>query len=130
MSAKAFNRDHHLVFGRFCAILLGVALTWTCAIYGLLFATAPSYGGGKHRQAYLRIVMIDSALTTYAIENNRCPETADDLVARKQLSVADLSDPWNTPIAFQCAVADDLAMKVRSAGPDRRFNTADDVTNE
>jgi hypothetical protein len=129
MIAQAFNSDHYRVFGRFCAILLGVALTWTCAIYGLLlsgYTDACSLQIRGFERARDRVREVEHATAMYVIENDRCPRTFIDLVDDGYLAKPAGVDSWGTTISISCS-ADDWS--ARSAGPDRAFGTADDITS-
>jgi hypothetical protein len=129
MIAKAFNGDHYRVFGRFCAILLGVAITWTCAIYGLLVTGYTNSCSLKIRglgQARDHVREVEHATAMYLIENAHCPRTIADLVDDAYLAQPASVDSWDTTISISCS-ADDWS--ARSAGPDRVFGTADDITS-
>jgi hypothetical protein len=124
MIGKRFNRDRYAVFGRFCAILLGVAMTWTCAAFGLLLVTSSVCGGQGIKFGRDRVRAAEHAIAMYVIDNGKCPRAVDDLVAEKYLARAAAKDPWGTPIVISCS-ADDWTAS--SAGPDKRFGTADDI---
>ena len=117
--------DRYAAFGRFCAILLGIAITWTCAIYGLLVVTASTCGDRSVKLAQLRVRSVEGALAMYDIDHGRCPNTTGDLVTEEYLAKGDAADPWGTTIAISCSPDD---WSARSAGSDRRFGTADDIT--
>ena len=105
-------------------ILCGVALTWACAAFGLFVLKAPR---GCRSPNWVRYQVADlaSAVTTYQIERNRCPATWEDLFAGRYLfATTKLVDYWGTRIAFSCSEDE---IQVTSAGPDRRFGTADDI---
>jgi hypothetical protein len=117
-------------FCRFATILCGIALTWTCAAFGLVFFNMHSchgFGGGKMQPARQRVRTVEFALETYWIDHDRCPATKDDLVANGYLSAHDLVDPWGRSIAYWCTDED---KRVISAGPDGAFGTFDDITSE
>ena len=126
MISASLAWDRYTVLGRFCALLLGVALTWTCAIYGLLVVTSSPCGNRSWKIAQGRVREAEQAIAMYVIDNGRCPGTIDDLIAHRYLSQPGTEDPWVTTIAFSCS-ADDWS--ARSAGPDRLFGTADDITS-
>jgi type II secretion system (T2SS) protein G len=122
--------DPAKVFLRAALLFCGVALTWTCAAFGL-FASQVVFGGhgcpSRVKMALLGIREIDTAIARYQIDQSRCPRTLGDLVAGQYVSAKGLVDPWGGPFQFNCT--DDDAHVV-SAGPDGTFGTADDVTNE
>ena len=129
MISKTFKRDPYAVFGRFCAILLGVAITWTCAIYGLLvtgYTSTCSLRIPGFSQARDRVRDVEHATAMYLIENDRCPITIADLVDDEYIAKPTSVDSWDTTISISCS-ADDWS--ARSAGPDRVFGTADDITS-
>jgi hypothetical protein len=118
--------DPARVFGRAGLLFCGVALTWTCAAFGLLLG---DMGNGTlsvpgFREARVRLGEVRQAVTTYQIEHNRCPTTGDDLVEGGYMDARRLVDPWRKWIVFSCSEEDTT---VRSAGPDRVFATADDI---
>jgi hypothetical protein len=114
------------VFGRACLLFCGVALTWTCAAFGLFVGDMGNctLSVPAVREARVRVAEVRQALTTYQIERNRCPTTSDDLLAGGYIDARRFLDPWRTRIAFSCSAED---TNVSSAGPDRVFNTADDI---
>ena len=120
--AKAFLRSALL----FC----GVALTWTCAAFGLLVS---EFAFGSHgcpsrvKIASLRVREIDTAIAQYQIDQHRCPRTFDDLVAGQYVNALGLVDPWKRSIQFTCTDED---TRVFSAGPDGIFGTTDDIKLE
>ena len=111
-------------------LFCGVALTWTCAAFGLLVT---QFVFGSHgcpsrvTIASLRVRDIDTAIAQYQIDQHRCPIDSDDLVAGKYVNPRGLVDPWNRAIQFTCTDED---TRVVSAGPDKIFGTADDVVND
>src|SRR5262245_40137448 len=116
-------------FGRFAAILCGIALTWASAAVGLMivsinFNHCHGYGGGKLLPAKQRVRKIENAIFMYQIEHDRCPPTRDALVANGNLVANDLLDPWGRSIAYWCTEDD---AEVTSAGADGEFGTFDDI---
>ena len=107
-----------------------VALTWACVAFGvmaLMDNVFVSYRCPRPtRMAKLRILDIQSGITQHQIVEPRCP-TPGDLIQGKYTHPHSLVDPWGTSIAYWCHGED---VEIRSAGPDKLFNTADDITNE
>jgi len=123
--------DPARAFRRTALLLCGVALTWTCAAFGLLLAQLELGSHGcpsRIKIASVRVRAIDSAIAQYQIDQRRCPKGSDDLVAGKYVNAQDLVDPWERTIQFTCAVDDDT--RVVSAGPDSIFGTSDDIKSE
>lgn len=77
--------------------------------------TAQAEGRAVRQAAELFVSLIDV--------RDVCPDV-DDLVRAKLLAPQKADDPWGTPYRVRCAGSH---VSVRSAGPDRRFGTADDV---
>ena len=120
--------DPARVFGRAGLLFCGVALTWTCAAFGLFLGDTGNctLGVPAFREARVRVREVRQAVTTYQIERNRCPTTSDDLIAGGYIDPRRFVDPWRTRIAFSCSEEDAHAI---SLGPDRAFGTPDDVTD-
>jgi len=120
------RRTPAAAFGRFAALLCGIALTWACAAFGLMIVGTShchGYGGGKVTPTIHRVRAIESALDRYWLDHDRCPLTTD-LIADGYLSERDLVDPWGRSIAYVCSEDDSSAT---SAGPDGVFGTEDDI---
>jgi hypothetical protein len=115
------------MIGKFCGILVGIALTCFCAATGLFFLRGLG-GCTLHRPglsvARQRVQNVEDALSWYAIERRQCAPTSEDLVARGFVDPTSLVDPWGTHIAFRCS---NESADATSAGPDRIFGTPDDV---
>jgi hypothetical protein len=111
-----------------CFVLYGTLFTWLCAAIGLRFFFTHSCSPGP-RIAYAksRVRAIERALTEYQLDWNDCPRPKDALIDGGYLDSRNFTDPWEKTISFRCSVDED---RVVSAGPDRIFGTADDVTNE
>ena len=90
----------------------------------LLCITLPWYRAAQKPVAFERVREIHSALVRYRLERNRCPATRHELVASGVRPFA-FTDPWGTSIATWCSEAP----KVLSAGPDKIFNTSDDIAS-
>jgi hypothetical protein len=122
--------DPAKVFLRAALLFCGVALTWTCAAFGLLVSQLAFGSHGcpsRVKMASLRVREIDMAIAQYQIDQRRCPRTSADLVAGKYVKPQVFVDPWNRGIQFTCT---EEQARVASAGPDGTFGTADDIKNE
>jgi hypothetical protein len=111
--------------GIFYAVVFGIAVTWTVAAFGLAMLRPTGCRIPRDRDAHLRILQTTSTVRGYRLLEDRCP-TRGTLVAGGFVDARALVDPWGTGIAFHCLPDDDVV--VRSAGPDRVFHTADDIT--
>jgi len=117
---------------RFFGLLGGVTLTWACAAFGVMALIDTAFvsyrcPSSPTKTAKMRILDLQSGLSQYQIDNlGRCP-TPGDLIREKYTQPRNLVDPWGTSIAYWCPPED---IAIRSAGPDKLFNTDDDITNQ
>jgi len=120
--------DPAKVFGRAGLLFCGVALTWTCAAFGLFVGDMGkcTLSVPEFREARLRMGDVRQAVTTYQIERNRCPRDRYDLIQGGYIDARRFVDPWRRPIAFLCSAEDTTVI---SAGSDRVFGTADDIND-
>jgi hypothetical protein len=100
-----------------------MALTWVCAWSGLRTVFWSGCHISNEKRARLRVHEVSTVITEFTVDQDRCPRTQEDLLA-SNLSSETLVDPWGTSLFFSCS---SRAIVVISAGPDRRFQTADDV---
>ena len=78
------------------------------------------------------IATICQAAMTYEIQVGRYPESLDDLTSpinerKPLLKKGSLNDSWGVPFAYKMTGKDEY--EVRSAGPDAKMGTDDDITN-
>lgn len=115
---------------RLLGLLGGVALTWACGAFGVMALIDNAFVSYRcpapTKVAKRRILEVRSGITQHQIVEYRCP-TPGDLIRGKYTYPGSLVDPWGTSIAYWCHGED---VEIRSAGPDKLFNTADDITNE
>jgi len=111
------------------AIMCGILVTWAVAGFGYSMFHPPRCGSSL-KVARLRVAETASGITLYQLDNGRstCP-TGDQVVEQHYVARGALTDPWGTSMTVHCSCAGYLVV-VRSAGPDRQFNTADDITND
>lgn len=93
---------------------------------GLYAFTTTSRRAAQKKISQQRVRELDQGLARYLLDTRRCPTAAADLVARGYAGGAALKDAWKTPIALSCS---DMGSFVRSAGGDKVFDTADDITS-
>jgi len=93
--------------------------------------------------AIAQIAAFKQALQAYALQNNgEFPTTAEGLQVlisnpgsdpnwTKTLDASAIpNDPWGTPYKYQCPSDNpDKDYDIISAGPDKQFGTADDISN-
>ena len=115
--------------GLFYAVLCGIAVTWAAAAFGLALLAPGSWDRRIPHMKAARYLTAEtaSAVQVFRVVENRCP-TRDALVSGNYVDARELIDPWGTSITFNCALSGDVV--VRSAGPDRVFNTADDIRSD
>lgn len=78
------------------------------------------------------ISTICQTAATYEIQVGRLPESLDDLTSpinerKPLLKKGALNDAWGIPFTYKMTGKDDY--EVRSAGPDAKMGTDDDITN-
>jgi general secretion pathway protein G len=83
---------------------------------------------GQAKTAKLNVTEVSNAVIQYMIENNNeCPTSLDDLVAKKNLKKK-IKDPWNQDFILKCPGQNDTdGADVSSNGPDKQEGTPDDV---
>ena len=116
---------------RSALLFCGVALTWTCAAFGLLVSQYAFEGHRCPSQVKLALVQVhevDNAIAQYQIDARAVSDdTERSWPSGEFISARDLVDPWKRRIQFTCTDED---TRVASAGPDKIFGTTDDITNE
>jgi hypothetical protein len=86
----------------------------------------------RHDNTRISIQEIEKALEIYTRQHNgKLPDTLHEMLHSEERAVHDfgsevLLDSWGTPVDYQ---RDGATFKLRSAGPDMKLNTADDITN-
>src|SRR5688572_5757384 len=110
------------------AVVCGAAVTWVVAAAGYHLLLNPLHcGGGGVKPTRGRVAEIARGVAFYQLDNPfRCPDR-DELVGEEYVSRHALVDAWGTSITFHCKPSD-ADIVVRSAGPDKVFHTADDIT--
>ena len=75
------------------------------------------------------IASIQTAVRMYEVANSALPDNLDQLTVgeRPLLKKEQLFDPWGT--AYQYKKVNKYDFEIRSAGPDKKFGTEDDITN-
>jgi hypothetical protein len=70
---------------------------------------------------------MEKALTLFAATQGQLPQNLKELFAARLFS-GDPSDGWGTPLKYE--KLSDENYRLSSAGPDRAFDTEDDITLE
>jgi hypothetical protein len=100
-------------------------------------------GYGAYNKAHKKMINtcsllreIETNCNAYAAVHNKLPESKELVISafkeyahpegNKNIQQGDLVDSWGTPIKIK---VEGEKVAVRSAGPDRIFNTKDDLTN-
>jgi hypothetical protein len=117
-AASVSRRIPETVF--IAAVLFGLLVVGTAAL------ASPRFWRAQRRASYQRVRDTEHALAKYSSDRHRCPATRDDLVANGYLEPRKINDAWTTSLAYWCS---EHGVHVLSAGPDRRFNTDDDITS-
>jgi hypothetical protein len=113
------------VFSQATLLFLGVALTWTCAAFGLFVATIHRCPSPRISYAKRRVEAVEQAVIAYRADHGGgCPKTKDELIDDGYVDKRNFRDPWGKTIQFRC---DGEHVRVGSAGPDNIGGTADDV---
>jgi hypothetical protein len=130
-------RDAYRTLGDFArrflvvaGFIVGIGLTWGSVVYGwqsAVYWLTPHGCISKVSLARRRVWEVSDAATMYMIENSGCAPTLDALVTGGYLDRHDVRDPWGSELRLLCTYAHDRGDEVVSAGPDKEFDTADDI---
>lgn len=108
-----------------CVLLLLYGLGLVLALLGVGVAAGAASGviaeAAQSLEAVANVQILDVRIQQYQAEHGgTLPETLDELSAS-----VPLTDPWGNPLRYE--PLDDGEYDLRSAGPDGRFDTADDI---
>jgi uncharacterized protein HemX len=113
------------------SILIGLAI-FMVAVAGVVLYCWNQISIQRHDNTRISIQEIEKALEIYTRQHNgKLPDTLHEMLHSEERAVHDfgsevLLDSWGTPVDYQ---RDGATFKLRSAGPDMKLNTADDITN-
>ncbi len=118
-------------------LLIGVILAMV-AVYFIFFAKVADNKGGlrievdKYLQTKIKLTAVNlesisREVLTYAAEGQGLPESLDALRRFRPTAVA-FSDAWGRKIRYE--KLSDTSFRLRSAGPDGAFETADDIVKD
>jgi|GEM_PF-2541050 len=128
-AARAMLRNkqkHSLLY----SILKGLAI-FMVAVAGVVLYCWNQNNIQRCNNTKISIQEIEKALKIYASHHNgKLPDTLHEMLHSEERAVHDfgdvLIDSWGIPFNYQ---RDGATFKLRSAGPDMKLNTADDITN-
>ena len=104
------------------------ATAWAAANLGLVDSryACPS----PDQEAKAAVVRLHMAVQGYMLEHRgRCPASLEVLV-RDGFLTRSQPDPWGSPYAMSCHSAPTYAVEARSAGPDARLFSHDDIVTD
>jgi hypothetical protein len=118
-------------------LLIGVLLTMV-AVYFVFFAKVADNKGGlrievdKYLEMKIKLTAVNleslsREVLTYAADGQGLPESLDALRRFRPTAVA-FSDAWGRMIRYERLA--DSSFRLRSAGPDGVFETADDIVKD
>jgi hypothetical protein len=93
---------------------------------GLYAFTVSALRAAQRKVSQQRVVELDRGLTQYLLDTRRCPTSTADLVRMGYVRPGALHDAWKMNITVSCSAAGPF---VRSAGADKVFDTADDISS-
>ncbi|MDB4977510.1 MAG: ral secretion pathway protein [Myxococcaceae bacterium] len=95
---------------------------------GVGIAVLPSLQKAKVQQTETAVQTVKSAVTMYIATNNTECATMEQLIEDKAIDKSTATrDPWDHEFQIDC---DGTDIKVKSAGPDGEFETADDIPKD
>jgi hypothetical protein len=113
------------------SILIGLAI-FMVAVAGIVLYCWNQTSIQRHDNTRITIQEIEKALEIFTRQHNgNLPDTLHEMLHFENLACTDfgpevLLDSWGIPFDYQ---RDGTTFKLRSAGPDMKLNTADDITN-
>jgi hypothetical protein len=113
------------------ALAWGTGATYSMARFGWEKLNERSCRPGNARLTEMRLKIAEEATIQFMIEEPRCPKGLEELVRRGYLDAVHAKDAWGTPIQLVCPGNRDVeGCDAASAGPDREWNTADDLDSD
>ena len=121
------KRKHALLY----SILIGLAI-FMVAVAGVVFYCWHRITIQRFDATRISIQEVEKALEIYSRRHNgKIPDTLHEMLHSEE-TMGDCfgdgvaRDSWGTPFDYQ---REGTTFKLRSAGPDMKLNTADDITN-
>ena len=113
-------------------VLLGATgIALTVILYGSLFyfgfvAKTGVFADLKVKLADQILTDDAGAISLYKIQHGTFPQKLSDLGSPSEKNMIFPKDPWNTDISYTIKAGEHF--ELRSAGPDEKMNTADDIS--
>ncbi len=85
-------------------------------------ATETSMVGVLRSQAWQQVMSVSLRFPRFLMDRKRLPATLEELDPK-----ASYLDPWGTPLRYEILEPVPMGYRVGSAGPDRVFDTPDDI---
>jgi len=119
----------HLV-AALALLLISVSMLYSAMRTGRI--TAESRKSVELHQAQQQLISVSLEFSGYLLKTGRLPRSLEELVAAKpgKMSPRSIVDPWGTPIRYEIIDPQPMWYRLTSAGPDRRFETEDDLVHK
>lgn len=109
-------------------VLVAMAIVAVGLCGGIAYASWPHAAPSRRTNTKSTMLTVQQALVVFqAGHEEDCPASVDDLVTQKLLTKPPI-DAWQQPLRFVCPGAHTPdGADVVSAGPDKQFDTQDDI---
>ena len=84
--------------------------------------TEESMEGTLRNQAWQQVQSVTLSFSRFLLDQKRLPRTLEELDPKRSYA-----DPWGTPLRYEILEPQPMWFRVGSAGPDRAFDTPDDI---
>ena len=125
---RGFNRKHDaftLLEMLIVLTIMGILMAVGMAAYTNVIATT------KKKAAQTEMGQLKIGVMSYRMANNTLPASVEDLVKDGDVNTDAATDPWNVKYKLSFKTQGSFTtMIITSAGPDKKFGTADDITKE
>jgi Type II secretion system (T2SS), protein G len=121
----AVRKTRGQIYLGIAGILFSVLLYGGIFYFGFIAKTGP-FADLKVKQVSQLINLDAGQIALYKGQHGKLPDTLDDVGKPSPTNLFFVTDPWGTK--FKYTKRSDDHFELTSAGPDRQFGTADDVT--
>lgn len=87
-------------------------------------ASEEAMEAGRRNQAFFQVNAVALSFSRFMLDHKRLPRDLKELDPK-----ASYVDPWGTPLRYQVIEPQPMWFAVGSAGPDRVFETEDDIVH-